>query len=280
MRVLYLVDLYIDPVAVDAATSFGGNGRIYLMGALAHALTFPPKSILVHYIPQKPINNYHFSRFRLQFFRKSLAWDADAYFSLDADLICTSQFHQTVLENFQRYPCFGGVWEPRTEHHKKWLSLLQEVSRFVGKPSTPFKICGGVFGAIKPIWDDVTRQALSWFVNYYLKYPELRKEPKWGGAPTEEHFMTVAFAPYYFEGRLKAYSIGGVEDRGRGGKSIWGLEFFPDPTFRACSAHNQSRALLTKHLKETLAEYANLKARDALEIIRERQILLFGSQDK
>jgi hypothetical protein len=271
LRVLYLVCVYIDPKAVDAATTFGGNGRLYLMGALAISLTLPPKSVLIQFHPQKPTNNYQFNLLRLQFFRKSLEWDADAYVSLDTDNIHTTQFHPTVLEVFRQYPCFGGAWSPKVNSQRqRWIKPLQEVSRFVGYPSPPYKFCAGLVGAVKPIWDEVTRLSLSWFVNYYLRHSELRAEKRWGFVPMEEHFLTVAFAPYYFDGRFRLYILDwkGSEDP------------FPDPTFRYGSAHNQCRAVITRHLRDALKDYENIKVKEALEIMQERQIVLVGNLNK
>jgi hypothetical protein len=256
---------------VDATTTFGGNGRIYLMGALAVSLTMPPKSVIIHFSPQKPPNNYHFNLLRLQFYRKSLEWDADAYVSLDADIILTPQLHQTVLEILSQYPCFGGTWEvSKNETRLRWVAPLRDVARFVGKPPPPYKFCAGLLGAIKPIWDETTRQALSWFVNYYLRHPELRAEKRWGQVPMEEHFLTVAFSPYYFDGRFKLYLVDWAD-----GKSSGGLERFPDQTFRYGSAHSQSRAAIVRHLKEALKDYAALRVQDVLNVLQERQMVLW-----
>jgi hypothetical protein len=256
---------------VDAATTFGGNGRLYLMGALAISLTLPPKSVLIQFYPQKPANNYQFNLLRLQFFRKGLEWDADAYVSLDADNFHTTQFHPTVLEVFRQYPCFGVAWSPEVNpQRQRWIEPLREISRFVGKPHPPYKFGAGLMGAVRPIWDEVTRLALSWFVNYYLRHPELRAEKRWGVVPMEEHFLTVALAPYYFDGRFKLYIL----DRD-GNKDP-----FPDPTFRCVSSHSQCRSVAVRYLQETLKDYAGIKVKEALEIMQERQIVLVGNLNK
>jgi len=273
MEVKYLVSLYIDPAAADAMSTFGGGGRLYLMGCLNEALSLPPKSMIVHFHPAKPSSPYHFNTLRLWFFLKGLSYPADAYVSVDTDIILTERFHPTVVEIFSNHACFAGVWELKGNRlREKWYSFVVTAAQFAGVKPMPYKIAGGLVGAVKPIWENTSKLASSWFFSYYLKHPELRDATGWGATPTEEHFLTAAFSPYYFDGSLKIYSLDFAKDA----REKSSLEPFPDPTLKYCSAHSPSRALVTAFLKERLKDYANIKVKDALKLIQDQQILLTG----
>ena len=267
-EVVYVVGLYINVEEVDKAKTFGGKGRVYLLGALYEALTLPPKTLVVHFVPLEKLTVDIFTALRLNLYSTvPRLLPASAYVSLDADLVLSDNFHSTILNIFKQHVGFGGCFGPKMGEGNwlKWFREIIYVQRELGKPDLmPYRIVAGLWGMRSPYWEMVAREAERMCQLFYSKHPELRGKG-WGEAPFEEAFLTLALTPFYRRGLLKVY-VTGVD-----AKKMKDMEPFPDPEFRYPTTHGQGLRFFVPFLKEKLRGYLNIKVADALRLIEERQ---------
>lgn len=279
MRIVYLVGVYVDVKEQGKGRKPFSGKRHYLYGALYESLVLPPKTLIVHFVRRAPKTTYEFTYLRFAGFTKvPYLLHADAYVSLDADLIFSEAFPPYV-EGLLKGEGVGGfvsTMGPRMELVlNTWdkYKPLRDVADFVRvKPLMPYRVCAGLFGLKRDVWAGVMQHAFQMFHRYYEAHPHLKRERDWDRAPAEECFITVALTPYYHKGQITFVAVG------PGIKCCPELPAVPTSIFRYTLTHSASFLTYLKFLNQEITSrlgggILEASVNDVLSLIRERQYI-------